>query len=214
VQSREQIRAAYDAVAGEYAARFADELADKPLDRELLDRFVRVTVPGGTIYDLGCGPGQTTAFLASCGANVRGLDLSPALLVEARRRHPSLEFVEGDMLALPVEDGHAAGIVAFYSLVHFSDAERHGAFREMARALHGGGILLVAFHIGDDAVRIDEFLGKPVVLEFTFLQPARVVAELERAGFRDVDVVERDHYPDVEYPSRRAYVFARKRSSD
>src|SRR5262245_33995956 len=61
-QNSDYIRACYDAVAREYAERFTDELAHKPLDRELLSRFAS-EVGGGQVYDLGCGPGQTTAFL-------------------------------------------------------------------------------------------------------------------------------------------------------
>jgi hypothetical protein len=41
-------------------------------------------------------------------------------------------------------------------------------------------------------------------------QPRDVAAELVRAGFSTVEVIERDPYPDVEYPTRRAYVFAGK----
>jgi hypothetical protein len=42
---------------------------------------------------------------------------------------------------------------------------------------------------------------------------AAVATELEATGFTEIEVVERDPYPDVEYPSRRAYVFARKGTS-
>ena len=74
-QSARHIEACYNAVAREYAERFADELGHKPLDRELLRRFAS-EVPGrGQVYDLGCGPGRTTAFLHDCGVSVRGLDL-------------------------------------------------------------------------------------------------------------------------------------------
>ena len=51
-------QAGYDAVAEEYAARFFDELAAKPLDRALLDCLVELTRGLGVIADMGCGPGQ------------------------------------------------------------------------------------------------------------------------------------------------------------
>src|SRR5438876_10871830 len=88
--SSDYIQACYDAVAREYAERFAGELAHKPLDRELLSRFASEVRGRGEVYDLGCGPGQTTAFLHGLGASVRGLDLSADLLCEARKRHPGL----------------------------------------------------------------------------------------------------------------------------
>src|SRR4051812_3525243 len=119
-QSSDHIRTCYDTAAREYADRFTGELAHKPLDRELLRRFASEVGGRGEVWDLGCGPGQTTAFLHGCGVNVRGLDLSPDLLREARQRHLGIEFQEGDMLALPLAGGSLAGVVAFYAIVHLS----------------------------------------------------------------------------------------------
>ena len=210
MQTPEEVRRAYDAVAREYAERFSAELEHKPLDAELLRRFAREVRPGGVVYDLGCGPGQATALVGSCGVPVRGLDLSPGLVARARARHPGIPFEVGDMLALPYADGSAAGLVAFYSIVHFSADELRTAIREMYRVLEPGGRLLLAFHIGEERMRVEEFLGRPVTLEFAFLAPERVEAELAEAGFAEVETVTREPYPEVEYPSRRAYLFARK----
>lgn len=209
-QPSDHIRRCYDAVAREYADRFSDELAHKPLDRELLRRFTDEVGPAGTIYDLGCGPGQTTAFLRACGANVCGLDLSPELIAEARRRHPELPLEAGDMLALPLADGAAAGVVAFYAIVHFSPAQLRQALAEMHRVLAPAGRLLLAFHIGREPVHVEEFLGRPMSLDFEFFDPAQVASELREVGFETIEVIERDPYPNVEYPSRRAYLFARE----
>jgi SAM-dependent methyltransferase len=208
-QRSDYIRACYDAVAREYAERFADELAHKPLDRELLGRFANEVRGQGQVYDLGCGPGQTTAFLHGCGVQVRGLDLSPNSLQEARQRHRGVEFESGDMLALPLVKASLAGLIAFYSIVHFSPADLRRALAEMHRVLRPGGRLLLAFHIGEGSIHVEEFLGHSVALDFVLFTPQGVTGELIRAGFEEVEVVERDPYPDVEYPSRRAYLFAR-----
>jgi SAM-dependent methyltransferase len=205
----ERIRAAYGSVAREYADGFSDELSHKPLDRELLRRFAE-TVGKGPVYDVGCGPGQTTAFLGQCGVDPYGVDLSPALVAEARRLHPDIAFAAGDMLALPLPDGAGAGVLAFYSIVHFSPEQLRRALAEMHRVLAPGGRLLLAFHAGDQVVHVEDFLGRRVALDFSFFPPEAVRAAVERAGFDDVDIVERDPYPDVEFPSRRAYLFARK----
>jgi SAM-dependent methyltransferase len=209
-QTSDHIRACYDAVAREYADRFAGELAYKPLDRELLRRFASEVRGRGQVYDLGCGPGQTTAFLHGCGIDVRGLDFSADQLREARRRHPGLQFDLGDMLALPLADSSLAGVVAFYAIVHLSPAGLRRALAEMSRVLQPGGRLLLAFHVGEGSVHVEEFLGRSVSLDFVFFTPQAVTGELVRAGFVAAEVVERDPYPDVEYPSRRAYLFARK----
>jgi SAM-dependent methyltransferase len=209
-QTSDHIRACYDAVAREYADRFAGELAHKPLDRELLARFASDLRGSGPVYDLGCGPGQTTAFLHGLGVPVRGLDLSADLLDEARRRHPGVGFEQGDMLGLSVADASLAGVVAFYAIVHLSPTGLRRVAAEIHRVLRPGGRLLLAFHVGDGATRVEEFLGRPVSLDFVFFAPEVVAGELARAGFVAVEVIEREPYPEVEYPSRRAYLFARK----
>ncbi len=209
-QATNHIRSCYDAVAREYADRFADELAHKPLDQELLRRFASEVGDGGPVYDLGCGPGQTTAFLQACGVDVRGLDLSPQLLREARQRHPGVRFEEGDMLALPLADASLAGVVAFYAIVHFSPEQLRRALAEMHRVLRPGGRVLLSFHVGEQTVHLDKFLGQAVSLDFQFFTPEAVTDALQEAGFIAVETLERDPYPEVEYPSRRAYVFARK----
>jgi SAM-dependent methyltransferase len=209
-QSSVYIRSCYDTVARDYADRFADELAHKPLDRELLARFASEVGGSGEVYDLGCGPGQTTAFLHAHGVNVRGLDLSEALLEEARRRHPSIAFEQGDMLALPCDADSLVGVVAFYAIVHLSPGALRQAVAEMHRVLRPGGRLLLAFHVGEGSIQVQEFLGQAVSLEFIFFPVQRICEELVQAGFVEMEAVERDPYPGVEYPSRRAYVFARK----
>jgi hypothetical protein len=114
------------------------------------------------------------------------------------------------MLALPLADGCLAGLVAFYAIVHFSPALLRRAFAEMHRVLGPAGLVLLAFHIGERSIHIEEFLGHPVSLDFRLFMPQAIRDLLVATGFVAVEVIERDPYPDVEYPSRRAYVFARK----
>jgi SAM-dependent methyltransferase len=209
-QTSEHIRACYDAVAREYADRFAGELAHKPLDREVLARFASEVRGRGPVYDLGCGPGHTTAFLRALGAQVRGLDLSAELLREARQRYPDVEFEQGDMLALPSADASLAGVVAFYAIVHLSPSGLRQITAEMHRVLKPGGLLLIAFHVREGSIHVEEFLGRRVSLDFVFFKSQGVADELTRAGFVAVEAIEREPYPEVEYPSRRAYLFARK----
>ena len=63
----------YDTVASDYAVRIANELKDKPLDRQLLDRFAASV--SGPVCDMGCGPGHVTRYLHECGVDVFGVDL-------------------------------------------------------------------------------------------------------------------------------------------
>src|SRR5690349_17535972 len=52
--------------------------------------------PGERVLDLGCGTGDLTAQLAARGATVLGVDASPEMVNEARRKHVGLDFREQD----------------------------------------------------------------------------------------------------------------------
>jgi ubiquinone/menaquinone biosynthesis C-methylase UbiE len=209
------VRVAYDTVARDYDAQFARELDAKPLDRALLTAFVEL-VGAGVIADVGCGPGHVTRFLASGGADVLGVDLSPAMIDIARERAPELAFTVGSMLELPVRDGAWAAAVVLYSIIHLDDDERRRAFHELARAIRPNGRMLVSFHVDTAEVRagevahVTEFLGRPVTLDGYFLDPGEVEGALADAGFRTTATIVRAPIPDIEYPSRRCYLLAQR----
>jgi trans-aconitate methyltransferase len=204
------IRTGYAAIAGAYRARLADELAGKPLDRAFLTAFVERCA--GPIADLGCGPGHVTHFLAQrpSAPAVEGLDLSPHMIDEARRGFPDLSFRVADMLALPHADQSLAGIVAFYAIVHLRSAELLAPFREFHRVLAPGGLLALAFHAGSDTVHVDELFGIATALDFTFHPPEAVIDAVTAAGFVLEARLDRQPYPDVEHPSQRTYLLARR----
>jgi SAM-dependent methyltransferase len=204
------IRENYDKLAKEYALHLFDELQHKPFDREVLTRFARHTKNRGAVCDLGCGPGHVTRFLSDHQASVFGVDVSPHMVAEARRLNPGLDFREGDMLALDLAPGSLAGIVAFYAIVNLPPEQLNLAFNEMFRALESDGLVLMAFHVGDEIVHPDELWGVPLTMDFYLRQTATVCLGLEAAGFAVEEVAEREPYPEVEYQSRRAYIFARK----
>ena len=162
---------------------------------------------------MGCGPGHVARYLHAAGTRVFGLDLSPRMIENARKLNPDLTFRVGNIMDLDLEDATLAGIAAFYSIVNIPKESLPLAFREMARVLQPDGQLFLAFHMGDGVTGENELWGHPISMEFFFFRPAEVQRDLELAGFAIEDIIERKPYPDVEYQSRRAYIFARKASS-
>lgn len=151
------------------------------------------------------------AYLATRGVDVSALDLSGAMVDEAKRLFPGLQAVVGDMLDLPYTNGSLAGVVAFYSIIHFDDAQLEQAFNEMTRVLRTGGYVALAFHVGDEVVHHEQWWDMPVVLDARFLPVVLVTRLLEKAGLEVESVEEREPYaPEVEYQSRRAYIVARE----
>ncbi|HMG54379.1 MAG TPA: class I SAM-dependent methyltransferase [Kofleriaceae bacterium] len=203
------LRRGYASVARAYREQLSGELAGKPLDRAFLDAFAE-RCAGGTIVDLGCGPGHVAAYLAARGARVEGLDLSPAMIDEARASHPGIEFRVGDMFALPYADRSMAGAVAFYAIVHLRSSELVAPMRELHRVLAVGGLAALAFHAGTETVHVDELFGCPTSLDFMFHVPESVIASLVEAGFTIEARLDREPYAGAEHPTRRVYLLARK----
>jgi SAM-dependent methyltransferase len=207
---KEPVRAAWDAVAAPYAAHYFDELAHKPFDRVWLDRLVGLTAGLGPICDMGCGPGHVGRYLRDRGAEVVGADLSEGMLAEAGRLNPDIPYHRQDMLALTLAPDSLGGIAAFYAIVNLTPDQASTAFAELRRVLVPGGYLLVAFHVGDERVHVEELVGTPISLDFFFHQPDDVAARLRDVDLLVEEVTIRYPYPGVERPSTRAYILARK----
>ncbi len=207
-----KVQSGYDLVADEYARRIYDELRHKPLDCQLLDRFAETVRDSGITCDLGCGPGQVANYLCRRGIEVCGMDLSPGMVSRARELNPGIEFNQGDMRSLPIGDNAWAGITAFYAIVNLSPAEIAHALHEMMRVLVPGGRLLLSYHIGEDTSQVEELWDSGAALEFHFFRVNNVAGYIRAAGFEIEEIIEREPYAaDVEYQSRRAYIFAQKR---
>ena len=200
----------YSRVAGEYARRLFHELENKPLDRELLDRFAGQVRGRGPACDMGCGPGQIARYLRDRGVQMLGVDLAEGMVAKARNLNPDIPFFQGSMLGLNFPENSWAGIAAFYSIIHIPRPLVVQALEELKRVLKSGGVLLLAFHIGDQVVHLDEWWEKAVNMDFYFFQWEEMEDYLHTAGFTIEESLVRAPYANVEHPSRRGYLFARK----
>lgn len=212
-----RVTTTYDAVAKRYAAAMVNELDERPIERGLLDALVALTAPlGKPLADLGCGPGHITRYLADRGAQVIGVDLSPAMVEEARRRFPGLELRVGSMTRLEVDTGAWAGAALLYSIIHLTPAQRDLAYAELARVVCSGGHVLVGFHVASagqpagSGLHLDTWFDAAVDLTTYFLEPTEIASGLERAGFSIQARLDREPLSSHEFPSRRSYLLARR----
>ena len=205
-----KVRATYDAVATAYADRLASELDRKPFDRWLLERLAALA-DGRPVVDVGTGPGHVAAYLAAAGADASGVDLSPGMVEEARRRFPDLSFSVGDLTGLlrpPAASGWGA-ITAWYALVHLAGSELAPAVASLARVLAPGGWLALALHAGADVHHADELMGEPVDVDFVLHDPEALVAAVRAAGLVDVEWYLRGPV-EGEVETERVYVLGRR----
>lgn len=212
MNSQEKVLSCYNQVADDYAADRWDELFKKHFDRLLLKEFASVNKDRGLCADFGCGPGQTTKFLYDNGLeNIIGIDLSPAMISVAQRLSPHIKFETGNLLNIVYSSGHLGSAIAFYAIVHFTSDQIRQCFGEINRVLKTGGDFLFSFHAGDEVVHFDKAHDKEIDIDLFFFKTDHIIKLLDETGFNIIDAIERRPYEDVEYPSRRAYIWARKK---
>ncbi|MFD7667250.1 class I SAM-dependent methyltransferase [Streptomyces sp. NPDC059788] len=134
-----------------------------PLDAGLLDTYVPRDVP---VLDHGCGYGRLTAELVAAGyADVRGADVSRALVERGRREHPQARLAHCPALPLPFADGSfgAALLFAVLTCVPGSGAQRE-IVAELGRLVRPGGVLYLSdMPLQSDrrhVARYEEFAGR------------------------------------------------------
>jgi len=133
------VRRMFDRIAPVYDAM--NRVMTAGLDR----RWRRLTLdsvavrPGDRVLDACCGTGDLALGARSRGAQVTGLDFSERMLERARTKDPRIDWVQGDALALPFEDGSFDAATVGFGIRNVADLE--AGLRELRRVLRPGGRL-------------------------------------------------------------------------
>jgi demethylmenaquinone methyltransferase/2-methoxy-6-polyprenyl-1,4-benzoquinol methylase len=163
-----------------------------------------VVWPGDRVLDACCGTGDLAVQAERHGGRVVGLDFSEKMLERARRKSGAIEWIQGDALALPFEDGEFDAATVGFGVRNLADLE--SGLRELGRVLRPGGKLAVLeitrphgvlkpfFRLWFDV--LVPLLGRvlPGGQAYTYLPasvrrfpgPEDLTALLEKAGFSDV----------------------------
>jgi SAM-dependent methyltransferase len=110
---------------------------EQPIVREILD-----SLPVGVALDAACGTGRHSAYLASRGHRVIGVDTSPEMLARAREKVPEGEFHEADLHDVPLADDSVDLVVCAIALSHVADLGQ--ALAELVRVLRPNGQLVIS----------------------------------------------------------------------
>lgn len=185
--SWERVAGKYDEVWGPLTRQFVPPLLD-----------AAGVGPGKRVLDLACGPGYAAAAAATRGADALGVDFAAAMVLEARRTHPGLEFRQADAEHLPFPPGSFDAALVNFGILHFAEPER--ALAEARRVLVGGGRLaFTAWAPAESpgALVIQEAIQAHADFEVglpegpphdLFADPAACQLALEAAGFRPESV--------------------------
>lgn len=103
----------YDALAGSITSQAAQHLLDA------------TNVKHGTqLLEVACGPGYCSVAAAERGAQTIGIDFARPMVEEASRRHPNLDFREGDAEALSFDKNSFEAVVCPFGLLHLERPEQ------------------------------------------------------------------------------------------
>jgi demethylmenaquinone methyltransferase/2-methoxy-6-polyprenyl-1,4-benzoquinol methylase len=97
--------------------------------------------PGDRVLDAACGTGDLAIAAREAGGDVTGLDFSERMLERARRKSDAVEWVLGDVLALPFDDAAFDAATIGFGIRNVEDLD--AGLRELARVVRPGGRLAV-----------------------------------------------------------------------
>jgi len=131
--------------------RQAVPFAQKPelSQKEALDLLIEATAVSGTdtVLDVACGPGIVACAFAEKGHHVTGIDITPAMIEQAKKRQTekgltNLSWLIGDISPLPFPDSSFSMVVTRFSFHHFIHPK--AVLKEMVRVCKSGGTVMVA----------------------------------------------------------------------
>lgn len=143
-----QTRDAYDRLAAVWTATTDDGPFNGLLERPALRSLVPANLAGAVVLDAGCGSGAQAEWLLDQGADVIGIDLSPRMIEEARRRCQGRgrglgRFVVADLAEpLPVEPRSLDGVTSSLALHYVRDWSV--PLRSFASGLRPGGWAVIS----------------------------------------------------------------------
>ena len=136
----DDVRGMFDRIAPVYDAM--NRVMTAGLDRRWRRLAVEAVVqPGARVLDACCGTGDLAVAAEREGGIVTGLDFSPRMLERARRKSDTVDWVEGDLLALPFADGSFDAATVGFGVRNVADLEL--AVGELRRVLRPGGRLAI-----------------------------------------------------------------------
>lgn len=113
---------------------------------EILNETVRhiAKFRGAKVIDLGAGTGNLTDVSSKFGYYTVGIEPNSKMLDIAKEKYPSIEFLPGTFLSMPVNDHSADAITNSYAFHHLTDEEKSIAAKLFKAKLKDDGVVVIA----------------------------------------------------------------------
>jgi SAM-dependent methyltransferase len=131
---------AYDRIAPQYTKVWFDD----PVMEPTIDRFLKYIGPNGSIIDAGCGNGRDVLAMQQRGFDVVGIDLSRAMLLEARKKVPNACFRLMDIRQIGFPPRTFDGVWACAVMQHFPSNQLEYIIKQFFKVLRFNGILALS----------------------------------------------------------------------
>lgn len=159
-------------------------------DEELKKFATLVKKNGGKdVLELGCGSGVQSKQLSNLGLDVVGIDISPNMVLEARKRAPKANFLVGDIATVRFSSASFDGIYARASLLHIPKDMIPKVFESINKMLRDGGIFYLAVKEGKGEGEIEDVRhGVNVKRFFSFFVKEEIEKLMEEASFKILEL--------------------------
>lgn len=147
---------------------------------------------GKEILELGCGSGVQTKLLLDLGLSVVGIDISPNMITEAKKRAPKGEYLVGDIASVAFAKDSFDGIYARASLLHIPKNLIPKVFESVNKMLKTGGYFYLAIKEGKGEGEVEDLRHGINVKRFFSLFVKEEIEKLMEAA--DFNIVELNTY--------------------
>lgn len=105
---------------------------------DMLNKHYNMSI--ATVLDAGCRVGVLSHFLMRLGYQVKGVDIVPDFIIEAKNH--GIDAVEGDLVELPFEDNSFDSVFCREVMEHLLNPKK--VFEEFVRVTKSGGSLFIS----------------------------------------------------------------------
>jgi SAM-dependent methyltransferase len=149
-----------------------------------IDDFIDYLPVKGSVLDIGCGWGRDSGYLADHGFKVQGVDLSPAMIRQARQQFEAVEFLVQDFENLDFPKDSFDAVWAHASLLHCPKKNLNGVLSSIAKILKPKGVFYLSLKEGvGETISLDERYDPPLEKFWSYYQVPELKKVLRKAGF-------------------------------